>query len=204
MNALINGLIVTLLPGKGWQRIAEARASTVQVLATHTLPLALIPAICWYWGVTHQGWTVAGNLVKLTPASAAPMCIMFYIAMVAGVLFLAYMVHWMSAAYGATGDFSESLRKGVNLIGYTATPFFLAGVLGLYAVLWVDIVLGTLVACYCIYLLYRGTGLVMEVPPERGFLYASAVFAVALVSFVAMLGATVVLWDFGPTPEYTY
>ena len=86
----------------------------------------------------------------------------------------------------------------------TATPFFLAGLLGLYAVLWVDIVVGTLVACYCIYLLYRGTGMVMEVPPERGFLYASAVFAVALVSFVAMLGATVVLWDFGPSPEYTY
>jgi len=44
----------------------------------------------------------------------------------------------------------------------------------------------------------------MKVPPERGFLYASAVFAVALVSFVALLGATVVLWDFGPAPEYTY
>ena len=44
----------------------------------------------------------------------------------------------------------------------------------------------------------------MNIPPERGFLYASAVFAVALVSFVGLLGATVVLWDFGAMPEYTY
>jgi hypothetical protein len=71
-------------------------------------------------------------------------------------------------------------------------------------VLWLDILAGSLVAIYCIYLLYMGTGPVMHVPAERSFLYASAVFAVALVAFVALLGATVVLWDFGPAPEYTY
>jgi hypothetical protein len=54
------------------------------------------------------------------------------------------------------------------------------------------------------YLLDLGTSVLMVVAPERGFLYASAVFAVALVSLVALLGATVVLWDFGPAPEYTY
>ena len=44
----------------------------------------------------------------------------------------------------------------------------------------------------------------MEVAPERSFLYASAVFAVALVSFVGLLTVTVLVWDFGPAPEYTY
>ena len=42
---------------------------------------------------------------------------------------------------------------------------------------------------------------VVRTVPNRLIL---AVFAVALVSFVALLGATVVLWDLGPTPEYTY
>jgi hypothetical protein len=128
------------------------------------------------------------------------MCALFYLAMIAGVIFLGAMVSWMAGSYGS----ESGLARGVKLISYTASPFFLAGLLGLLPLLWLDIMIGTLVACYCVYLLYRGTSVVMAVPPERGFLYASAVFAVALVSFVALLGATVVLWDFGPAPEYTY
>jgi hypothetical protein len=170
------------------------------LLLLHTIPFAIIPALCWYIGVTTQGWTIMGDPVRLTTASALPMCVLFYLAMIGGVLFLGYMVSWMAGSYGTEGG----LARGVALISYTASPFFVAGLLGLYPILWLDIMAGTLVACYCIYLLYRGTGPVMEVPPERAFLYSSAVFAVALVSFVALLGATVVLWDLGPAPEYTY
>lgn len=200
MNTLLNGLVLTFLPGTGWQRIAADRPGLVRVLLLHTALYALIPAVCWYLGVTRQGWSVAGDPVRLTPESALPMCVLFYFAMVGGVGFLGFMVRWMAESYGTV----STLAQGVTLISYTASPFFLAGVFGLYPNLWIDILVGCVVACYCIYLLYRGTSVVMAVPPERAFLYASAVFAVALVSFVALLGATVVLWDFGPTPEYTY
>lgn len=200
MRTLLNGFAVTFNPGTGWRRIAERPVPIMELLLLHTIPFAVIPAICWYLGVTQQGWSVAGETFRLTAASAAPMCVLFFFAMVAGVLFLGYMVHWMAGSYGT----ESTLAQGVTLISYTASPFFIAGVLGLYPVLWLDILIGCLVACYCIYLLYKGTGMVMNVPPERSFLYASAVFAVALVSFVALLGATVVLWELGPTPEYTY
>ena len=200
MSTVLNGFLVVFNPGLGWQRIAGDRAGLFSLLLLHTIPFALIPAVCWYIGVTTQGWVIAGDPVKLTPASALPMCVLFYFAMVGGVLFLGYMVSWMAGSYGTEGG----IAKGAALITYTASPFFLAGFLGLYPILWLDIMVGTLVACYCIYLLFRGTGQVMDVAPERAFLYSSAVFAVALVSFVALLGATVILWDLGPTPEYTY
>jgi hypothetical protein len=200
MNTLINGFLVTFNPRLGWERIAAERPGLFRVLLLHTVPLALLPAVCWYFGVTTQGWVIAGDPVKLTAASALPMCVLFYLAMIAGVLFLGYMVRWMAGSYGT----EARLASGVTLISYTASPFFLAGLLGLYPILWLDVLAGTLIACYCIFLLYRGTAPVMQVAPERAFLYASAVFAVALVSFVALLGATVVLWDLGPAPEYTY
>ena len=200
MKTLLYGLLVTINPVSGWQKIADHAAGLLPVLLLHTLPYALIPAVCWYVGVTQQGWAVTGDLVRLTPESALPMCAMFFLAMLGGVIFLGYMVHWMAESYGS----ASTVAQGVTLITYTASPFFIAGLLGLRPILWLDIMLGCLVACYCIYLLYRGTSIVLKVPPERGFLYASAVFAVALVSFVALLGATVVLWDFGPAPEYTY
>lgn len=200
MNTLLNGLLVTFNPALGWARVREDNPGLLRVLLLHTLPFALIPALCWYVGVTARGWQVAGQEMRLTADSARPMLTLFYVAMLGGVGFLGFMVRWMAASYGSRA----TLAQGIALISYTASPFFLAGVLGLFPVLWLDILAGCAVACYCIYLLYRGTSVIMDVPPERGFLYASAVFAVALVSFVALLGATVVLWDFGTAPEYTY
>ncbi len=200
MKTLTNGILVIVNPTRGWQSIADSRPGILALYLLHTIPFALIPAVCWYIGVTRVGWSVGGDVVKLTTASALPMCTLFYLAMLAGVGFLGYMVHWMAGSYGTVGG----LAKGVALITYTASPFFVAGLLGLYPVLTVDILIGVLVACYCIYLLYKGISVVMDVAPERGFLYASAVFAVALVSFVALLGVTIVLWDFGTAPEYTY
>jgi hypothetical protein len=200
MNTLIDGLTVVVAPALGWRRIAANPPSILRLLLLHTLPFAALPAVCWYLGVTSHGWRIAGDVVRLTPESAAPMCALFYLAMIAGVAILGWMVNWMAVSYGST----SSLARGMALISYTGSPFFLAGLLGLWPLLWLDILIGCAVACYCIYLLYRGTGPVMGVPPERSFLYASAVFAVALVAFVALLGSTVLLWDLGPAPEYTY
>lgn len=200
MNTLTNSFLLMFAPNKAWQAIADAAPSSIKVLLLHTVPLAILPAACWYVGVTQYGWEVAGDTMRLTPESALPMCIMFFFACVLGVVFLGFMVQWMSTTYGEPANFAQ----GATLISYTATPFFIAGLLGLYPILWLDIIVGLAVACYCIYLLYAGTAPVMHVAREKGFLYASAVFAVALVSFVGLLTVTVLLWDFGPAPEYTY
>ena len=201
MKTLFNSILLTLNPKSGWSRIAENPTGMMQTHISQTIPLAFIPAVCWYAGVTQVGWAVMGDPIKLTPESALPMCILFYVAMVAGVIFLGSMAGWMATTYNA-GE--RAFDRGVTLISHTATPFFLAGFLGVYPVLWLDIVIGTAVACFCIYLLFQGTGTIMQVPPERAFLYAAALFAVALVAFVALLGATVIIWDLGATPEYTY
>ena len=200
MNAYFDGWKLLFTGRRGWQTIADDAPTVARVLMLHTVPFALIPMICWGVGVTQFGWSVAGDPVRLTVASAVPMVVLFFFACVFGVAFLGYMVTWMSETYGD----KATLAQGVTLISYTATPFFVAGLLGLYPILWLDIMLGVAVAFYCIYLLYTGVAPVMRIAAERGFLYASAVFAVALVSFVALLTATVLLWDIGPAPEYTY
>lgn len=200
MKTTINGILLMFMPFKAWQAIADDTPNTAKLLLLHTIPFAVIPAVCWYVGVTEHGWDVAGETMRLTPESALPMCVMFFFACVFGVLFLGFMVQWMSTTYGDAASFSQ----GAALISYTATPFFISGLMGLYPILWLDIILGMAVAVYCIFLLFAGVSPVMQVPRERGFLYGSAVFAVALVSFVGLLTVTVLLWDFGPSPEYTY
>ncbi len=200
MKPFFHALRLLVQPVQGWRTIADADHSLASVLLWQTIPMALIPAACWYYGVSQVGWQVAGETMRLTAASALPLCVLFFLAMISGVLFMGYMVRWMSTVYGKEGTFTT----GVALISFTATPFFVFGLLGLYPLLWLDITLGVAVACYCIYLLYRGVSPMMKVPEDRGFLYASALFAVALVAFVGLLTATTLLWEFGPAPEYTY
>ena len=200
MGTFVNAIRLLFAPRSTWSLIAAAAPSTPNVLLLHTIPLALVPAVCWYIGVTTQGWSIAGDVMRLTAESALPMCIMFFLAMIGGVLFLGYMVWWMATTYGERAPFAAA----VALVSYTATPFFLAGLMGLYPLLWLDILLGVGVACWCIYLLFIGVSPMMKVPRDRGFLYASAVFGVALVAFVGLLTVTVLVWEYGPSPEYTY
>ena len=190
---------IMLHPSNTWRQIAEELQGFGRPLV-HTLLFALIPAICWYYGVTQVGWHLGEQAQKLTPESAAFICLLFYLAMVSGVLFLGYMIHWMASTYGA----DSSWAKGTTLVAYTATPFFVGGLLGLYPALWLDLLIGLGIVTYSVYLLYAGIPRVMKVSPERGFLFASAVIAVSLVALVALMGATVILWDFGVEPVYTY
>lgn len=201
MKLLLLSLGLLVSPRRSWAAIAELRPSLATTLLGHTIPLALIAPICWYVGVTETGWTVgSGEPWRLTAASALPLVSLFYLVLVAGVLFLGAMVRWMTETYGS----DATLADGVTLISATATPFFISGVIGLAPMLWPDILIGTAVACYCIYLLYSGAAPMLRVGRDISFLYASAVFGVALVGFVGLLGATVVLWDFGLEPQYAY
>lgn len=207
MQLISKSLKLLVRPKLAWHEVADTPSGTLETLLGHSMLLALIPAVCWYLGVTNAGWSIAGASMKLTAMSAMPMCVLFYLVMVGGVFFLGAMVSWMTSTYvddEQIESWSTNLPAGVKLVSLTATPFFIAGLLGLQPVLWLDLLVGTLVATWCIYLLYTGLPSVMKVTPEKGFLFASAVLAVALVAFVGVLTLTVLLWEFGPSPEYTY
>ncbi len=56
---------------------------------------------------------------------------------------------------------------------------------------------------YTVYLFYSGVPIMMQIPTERAFLFASAVMAVGLVALVGLLAATVMLWGIGIGPTFT-
>ena len=163
------------------------------------LILAALPAIAWYFGLTTVGWEFGGRVIRMTNASAGQIMVLFYLAMLAGVGFLGYMVHWMSETYEVE---NSSVSKGVSIVGYTFVPMFIFGLAGFYPILWLDIILFSIAAGYTVYLLYIGVPVVLKIPAEKGFLYASAMTAVGLVMCAALLGATVVLWEMGAMPVF--
>ena len=108
------------------------------------------------------------------------------------------MVNWMSITY----QVRSFPIKGVVLMGYACTPIFLAGLLAAYPIWWLDILAGTAAAIYVIYLVYMAVPVLMNVPWDRGFLYASAVFTVALVYVVVVLVGTTIIWEYIATPVF--
>jgi hypothetical protein len=194
----IIGLFIN--PKQEWTSIREEQCSVAKCFATHTLALAAIPAISGFIGTTQIGWQIGrGAPVKLTVASALPISILYYLAMLVAIASIGALIKWM----GSTYDADRPLPRAIVLASYTATPLFLIGIFQLYPILWLNMVLGLPALAYTVYLLYTGLPIMMEVSTEKGFLFSSAVLAVGLVALVATLAATVILWAYGFEPTFT-
>jgi hypothetical protein len=188
-------------PDREWAEISNEDHSLAGVVGGQLLILTLLPALAWYYGVTRVGWTLPNGdtVYRMTPESTTIIIVLFFGAMVVGTAALGAMIHWMSSTYGAV----SSPARAIALATYTNTPLFLAGCIGIVPSLWIDLVVGTVAACYSVYLLYLGIPHMMGVPRERGYLFASAALAVGLVMFIGLMGVTVMLWELGAMPVFT-
>ena len=187
-------------PANQWEKVRDVDVSAAKVFLSHTWLFALIAPVSAYIGTTTTGWTVGqGPVVKLTSASAASLSIIFYFAVLVTTFSVAAMVRWMSETYGAKVSFGGALA----LASYSATPMFIMGAIVLWPVLWMNLLAGLPALAYTLYLFYTGVPIMARIPPERGFLMASAMLAFGLVALVALLAATALAWGFGFAPEFT-
>ncbi|WP_444921045.1 Yip1 family protein [Microbulbifer sp. CnH-101-G] len=188
-----------LQPRKQWELIGSLPENKLRRQIPYVIILALFPAVAWYFGTTQVGWSIGtGNPVKITGQSALELVAVFYFTMVLAVVSIGYFIHWMARTYGA----ETHPMKGIVVAGFTATPIFLAGIAGIYPVLWLDILLATVAVAYAVYLLYLGIPIVMGVSEERGFLFASAIITVSLVIAVMIMVGTVLFWSYVSAPVF--
>lgn len=178
-------------PKEEWQEIVEERYSVMQCYLRYLIWLAAIPAISVYVGTTQVGWSLSGgDTVKLTTESALPIAIAFYLVLLGAVGVMAYAVYWMEHTYGV----DASLERCFMLTTFTATPMMLAGLAGLYPVMWFDVLVGLAAVSYTIHLLMTGVPILGHISEERGFMFSMSVVTVGLCVLVAVLALTVILW----------
>ncbi len=186
-------------PKEEWHSIDERHESYFYRLS-HIAIISLIPAIMAYYSAAHLGWSIGvGDIIKLTSNSAFLMSLGMYLGLMTGVLALAVLIHELAKAFDATPTYTQSLE----LAAYTATPLFMVGFAAFYPVLWFVMVIGLLGLTYSVYLLYSGTPILMHIPEEKGFIYASSVVTCGLVLLAILMAASVILWSMGMGPVYT-
>ncbi len=187
-------------PMRQWEKIREQHKSAEGGSVAHVFLLAAIPAISGYIGTTQVGWRIGvGEPIRITGDSAFAIAIIYYLALLVGVFSIGWVIHLLGKAY----EVEKSLSLCIALAAYAATPLFLIGLMQVYPVLWLNMLLGLPALAYTVYLLYSGLPIMMEIPPEKGFLYSSAVLAVGLIALVALLAMTALLWGMGLQPVFT-
>ncbi|MBV7315922.1 Yip1 family protein [Shewanella sp. NIFS-20-20] len=185
-------------PKEEWHNIDDRHDSIVGSLG-HIFLVALIPAICSYFANAHIGWDLGvGDKLFLTNESAIFMSIATYFGLIGGVFGLAYLIFWMAKTFDSTPTYTQSFELAV----YTATPLFMVGFGALYPVIWVMMLVGLVGLTYSVYLLYTGVPIMMHIPEEKGFIYASSVVTAGLVLLVALMAGSVIIWSFGFGPAY--
>lgn len=183
-------------PKEEWQ-VIEQRHESVSFSLSHILIVALIPAIMGYYSAVHLGWSIGvGDRVMLSSADGIMMATAIYLGLVGGVFGLAYMIHWMSKTFDSEPTYTQALE----IASYTATPLFMVGFAAFYPELWFIITVGLVGLSYSVYLLYTGVPIVMNIPEDKGFIYASSVVTVGLIFLVVLMTGSIVLWGWAFSP----
>lgn len=185
-------------PIEEWKTI-DQRHESLRFSLSHILLVALIPCLAAYYASAHIGWSIgARESIFMTSQSAMLMAVFMYVGLIAGVLALSYLIHWMAKTFGAAPTFTQS----IELAAYTATPVLMSGVAALYPELWFVAMVFLAGVAYSVYLLYSGVPILMHIPEERGFIYASSVVTAGLILMVVLMAGTVIAWTNGFIPTF--
>ena len=187
-------------PDRAWTSIRQKEDANSLHYLMHLLLLALIPSGCLFIRITYVGWRLVDEeRVRLAADSAFQLCLFLYITMVLGTVIMGLFVHWMARSF----DVRPSLNLCIGFIAYTITPFFVAGIAGLYPNRWFAAIVILLAGLYSTYLLFTGLPAFIRQRSSQSFLYASSIWGVALLVIVTVLVSMILFWSFFMEPTYT-
>lgn len=185
-------------PKKEWEVVRDTKCNLIECYVKHVLLLAAIPPICAFIGATKVGWSIGDKTFRLTEASTLPMAIGFYLFSLLAIYIMGRSIHWMASTF----DAEVSIEKAVLVATQIVTPLFLSGFIALVPIPWLIMLVGIVAMGYTVYLMYTGIPIVLNIEPEKGFILASGVLTVGLVTMVGVIATTVILWGMGLGPEY--
>jgi hypothetical protein len=148
-------------PNDEWQTIAHEPATVEGLLREYAAPLAAIPAIASFIGLSIVGLPVPllGTIRYGFGQSLVNAVLTWAFALV-GAWVAAVVVEKLAPTFQSSGTTAQALK----LVVYAMTPVWVAGVLNLIPVL---IPLGIIASLYAIYLFYLGLPRLMATPREK-------------------------------------
>jgi hypothetical protein len=127
-----------------WPVIAAEPATAQGLMTGYAAPLAAIPAVCSFVGMTLIGIPVPFvGTIRIGVARGLASAIVSWIFALVGVYIAGVIVEKLAPRFQSRGDFSQALK----LVVFAYTPVWIAGVLNLIPALAVLAILGALTQC---------------------------------------------------------
>ena len=178
---------IMLSPKTEWEAVANEEPNVQQILVSYVLPLALIPTVAiiigWgvigVWGFTSFNYGIAVGLVQLLNAFIA-------------VLLTAFVIDALAPSFGSQKNYGKALQ----LVAYSMTPVWIAGILNVIpSIGW----LGSLIGLYGLFLLYLGITPMMKTPEDKrvGYLIVSIIILLVVYFIVAAILTAILFAVFG-------
>ena len=170
---------ITLKPATEWDVIAPEATTTADLYKTYIIPLAAIPLVASFLGMTLLGINVpfAGHI--RTPLVAGLTTLVLGLLMsVLSTFLVAQIINALAPSFGGEKNATQALK----VTAYSFTPIWLAGVLNIVPMLGM---LGIFASFYAVYVLYLGLPILMKAPKDKalGYTIVSVVCAI-VVSFI--------------------
>ncbi len=176
MNIVDRAKNILMTPKTEWPVIASETPGIGEIILKYVLPLALIPALARVIGYGLVG----GPLISWSFSAAIAMGIVAFLTAVIGVYITAYVVDLLAPNFSS----EKNLARAVQLVAYSQTPGWVAGVLYIIpAVGW----LVMLASLYGLYLVYLGMPHMMKTPQDKVIPYLVVTILVVIVVY-AILG----------------
>jgi len=173
MNLIERAKNILITPKTEWQVINDEVATPQSLLMIYVLPLALISAV----GPLLTGFLFPG-VVALTYFLVS--AVIAFVSTVLGYYISIYIIDLLAPSFGSERD----LNKSAQLVAYSATPSYLAGLLSFIPVLGGLLKFAAWI--YSIYLMYLGIGPLKKTPEDKKGIYL-------LVAFLVTIGVTLII-----------
>mgnify|MGYP003633570670 CR=1 FL=1 len=180
------------MPRHEWKSISDEKADLIQFGLTRLIFLAGIPAVSFLIGLSLVGWSLSGvEFNKVAMNYAFLMAVAFYGLIIVATLLMAYFTFVMEKTFGMEASFERCLI----FVTYTATPMYMAGLVGFVPIVWLCMMVLMAAVFYSLYLLYIGIPIYMNIPEGKGFIVATSIISAGLCMLVCFNVATVIIWS---------
>ncbi len=169
---------ILLAPRKEWTAIDAEPATTASIFSSYVVPLAAIPAIAGFIGLSLVGGSVMGVSFRVPIATGITGAVVRYVLSLVAVYVLALIIDALAPTFGGTRSSTQALK----VAAYSSTAGWVAGIFMLVPALGVLGLLGL----YSLYLLYLGLPVLMKSPQEKSAGYTVVVVVCAIVLFVVV------------------
>lgn len=187
MNLVERAKNIIVTPKTEWDVVAAEEPNIQQILLGYVLPLALIPTVA-----TIIGWGVIGMFGFTSFTYGIAMGLVQIINAFLSVLIAGFVIDALAPNFGS----QKNMGRAVQLVAYSMTPIWVAGILNIFPALsW----LAGLIGLYGLFLMYLGLAPLMKTAEDKkvGYLVVSIIILIVVYFVIAAILTAILMAVFG-------